>query len=342
MRIGIDVDDVVADLHTPWLARYSHATGTQWTPEDMTQWDFENDLGCSPEVLRSFLTPDIYDHVKPVPGALEAIAALGDQGHFIIYVTSCGDEAMFDAKYQWLERHGFLPDSKPWFAVGVGPWSQYKTKAEAIEYFDIGLLVDDSVDNVEAAPCLAYLMTRPHNRRAITPRKRVKSLYEVVSLLKYRKSDVIECAQEVVAEATKPLTLADVSARHQELVGKMQAELAAEAKGALPTDWQARKDTPIVRGLLDYFPNACAAVAQISAAGNKQHFTPGTPLHWDFAKSSDHADSCVRHMVDRGTIDTDGTRHTAKAAWRALAELETELIAAGATPGRAVKMPEAS
>src|SRR5689334_5921158 len=51
----------------------------------------------------------------------------------------------------------------------------------------------------------------------------------------------------------------------------------------LPTDSQARKDTPIARGCLDYFPLAIAAVARLSKAGNDKH-NPGEPLHWSRGK----------------------------------------------------------
>ena len=52
----------------------------------------------------------------------------------------------------------------------------------------------------------------------------------------------------------------------------------------LTIDKEARKDQPIVRGLLDYFPNAVAAVANVSVVGNRQH-NPGEPLHWAREKS---------------------------------------------------------
>lgn len=93
---------------------------------------------------------------------------------------------------------------------------------------------------------------------------------------------------------------------------------------SLPTDAKERKATPIATGVLDYFPLAIAEVARVSKAGNDQHH-PEQPLHWDKTKSLDHADSLVRHLLERGTLDTDGMRHSAKVAWRALALLQTEL-----------------
>lgn len=80
----------------------------------------------------------------------------------------------------------------------------------------------------------------------------------------------------------------------------------------------------MARGLLDYFPDACAAVANVSFVGNEQH-NPGQEMHWAKEKSTDHADCIVRHLVDRGLIDDDGLRHSAKVAWRALALLQTEI-----------------
>lgn len=92
----------------------------------------------------------------------------------------------------------------------------------------------------------------------------------------------------------------------------------------LPSDPRARKGTPIMTAFLDYFPDAAAEVARISVQGNKQH-NGDEPVHWARGKSNDHADSAIRHLMDRGKTDTDGHRHTAKAAWRTLAELQEEL-----------------
>lgn len=102
------------------------------------------------------------------------------------------------------------------------------------------------------------------------------------------------------------------------------AALPQSPRPKLPVDSKARKAMPMARGLLDYFPLALAEVAALSLADNEQH-NPGEEMHWNRLLSTDHADCLVRHLVERGTLDTDGRLHSAKAAWRALAMLQVEL-----------------
>jgi hypothetical protein len=94
----------------------------------------------------------------------------------------------------------------------------------------------------------------------------------------------------------------------------------------LPTDAAERKKHPIASGVLDYFPDAIVAISRVSWQGNEQH-NPGMSLRWTRGKSSDESDTMLRHFMQRGTVDTDGIRHTAKAAWRALAMLQKEIEA---------------
>lgn len=93
------------------------------------------------------------------------------------------------------------------------------------------------------------------------------------------------------------------------------------AVGRLPCEATARKSLPIGTAVLDYFPLALAEIARVSLAGQKQHGTSG----WDRSKSADESDALIRHFLERGTYDSDGLRHSAKLAWRALALLQKEL-----------------
>jgi hypothetical protein len=93
----------------------------------------------------------------------------------------------------------------------------------------------------------------------------------------------------------------------------------------LSTDSAERKRIALFSGLVQYFPDALAYVAQISWAGNNKH-NPGQAMHWNRAKSGDELDCVARHLFEVGTIDPDdGFWHDGKLAWRALANLQKHL-----------------
>ena len=103
-----------------------------------------------------------------------------------------------------------------------------------------------------------------------------------------------------------------------------RVSIAEEVGHFMPRELTAaRKDQPVASGVLAYFPDAIRAVAVCSKVGDEQH-NPGTPMHWDRAKSGDEADALMRHFMERGTVDTDGILHSTKVAWRALAMLQKE------------------
>lgn len=92
-----------------------------------------------------------------------------------------------------------------------------------------------------------------------------------------------------------------------------------------------RKKMPVYNGVLKYFPDAIREVSKCSQAGNNQHHSD-KPLHWDRSKSGDELDALTRHLLEVGTTDTDGVKHSAKVAWRALANLQKELEREGKAP----------
>lgn len=97
-----------------------------------------------------------------------------------------------------------------------------------------------------------------------------------------------------------------------------------------------RKAEPIHSGVLQYFPDAIAAVARLSKKANDKH-NPGEPIHWAREKSTDQLDCLARHSLTPTKIDHEtGEPELVAMAWRALAELqlyeEKRLAAAGIMP----------
>ena len=151
-----------------------------------------------------------------------------------------------------------------------------------------------------------------------------------------------QCGSGSCAECRQPFRCVACGVRHPPYIDcdvpRSPAEPPVEAQ--LPQEASARKGVPLARGLLDYFPAALAAVAEVSRVGNEQH-NPGQPMHHTRGLSTDHADCILRHLLDRGALDhsdpAHSVRHSAKVAWRALALLQEELEAAGAPLARGAR-----
>jgi 5'(3')-deoxyribonucleotidase len=195
MKIGMDVDDVVAELLPAWLERFNKEHGTGWTTDDLTQWKIEDDLQCTREALWKHLTPDIYEEVKPVPGALAVINALKARGHEVIYISSCHDMPTWLAKSAWLVKHGFLMSRDQAFPVGAA--FEYVDKASVGRMHQIQILVDDNVTTCNEWGGVALVMNRPHNMRSLTPCKRLKKFDDLLAEVKY-------LAQSLAPKVTVP------------------------------------------------------------------------------------------------------------------------------------------
>ena len=121
-----------------------------------------------------------------------------------------------------------------------------------------------------------------------------------------------------------------------DLVCVEPARNVASEKPMFPSEAAERKKIPLGTGVLDYFSQALIEVARVSFVGNEQH-NKGENLHWARAKSTDQADTIIRHYMERGKLDEDGMRHSAKLAWRVLALLQLELEAEGYPVARGAK-----
>lgn len=105
--IAFDVDGVLADCHTPWLERYNRDYDDNLTLDKITKWDIHS--FCKPECnhrIYDYLTPNLYDETKPIPGAIEAVRFARTRGR-VIFVTSAAYTP--GRKFTWLDDHGFSP-----------------------------------------------------------------------------------------------------------------------------------------------------------------------------------------------------------------------------------------
>ena len=96
-----------------------------------------------------------------------------------------------------------------------------------------------------------------------------------------------------------------------------------------------RKQMPVDRGFVKYFPDAMLVVAMLSARADLKHSPNADPMapdrpQWNKGTSEDHGDCLQRHQMDVGSMDKEiGLDHMAHVAWRGLAQLQRYIDANG-------------
>lgn len=158
LTVAIDVDGPVAALHEAWFAEYSRIWDDDLIPEDVTNWDVHTFVRpeCGEKVY-DLLTPKLWDSVKDVKGALEAVSALQKDPRFkVIFVTSAvwGCEGR---KLRWLVEHCFIDNlERRTFSEYIECSDKSKIKAD--------ILIDDGAHNFVGFDGYKILWNAPHNQ----------------------------------------------------------------------------------------------------------------------------------------------------------------------------------
>jgi len=110
MRLGIDLDGVVANFTHGWMSFYNRQFGSNLTVEDSKRWNdlvalthFEN-IGEFWKWSSDLDGRSVFFHLEPFPGAVEALVELSEEGHEIVVVTTKPEFAVEDT-HEWIENH---------------------------------------------------------------------------------------------------------------------------------------------------------------------------------------------------------------------------------------------
>src|SRR5690606_11848371 len=161
----VDVDDVCADLISEWVRRYNEAWGDNLTPANIIYWNLANCVKpeCGQQVYDILRQPDLYDNVRPIPGAKWGVEQLRRIGR-VVFVTAVVPGTL-DAKLEWLYRNGFITRDSDFIAA--------KDKS----LVDGDVLIDDAPHNHPD-----ILFSRTHNQGFHHP-FRAHDWDEIVSLV---------------------------------------------------------------------------------------------------------------------------------------------------------------
>ena len=115
MRLGIDLDGVVANFTKGWMTLYNRDFGTDLRAEDSQDWGdlvglthFRN-MGEFWRWSSDLDGHSVFWYLEAFPGAIESLQGLADDGHDIVIITTKPRFAIDDT-HDWIERQGIPTD----------------------------------------------------------------------------------------------------------------------------------------------------------------------------------------------------------------------------------------
>lgn len=161
IRVGVDVDGVLCDLHTPCFKTAKEMFGLDLSTSMMDEWDFEKLLPQAriQEFWDRVGEPGFLQSAKPLPGAVEGLLELSEVADvFIVTAYLSNGKQWVHERDQWVLDHFAIPRHK-----------MVHTKAKYT--FNGRMLIDDKPQNViewasddhTPAGAKPVLWARPYN-----------------------------------------------------------------------------------------------------------------------------------------------------------------------------------
>ncbi|MEX2550053.1 MAG: hypothetical protein WD638_07490 [Nitriliruptoraceae bacterium] len=110
LRLGIDLDGVVADFNLGWITAYNDSFGAGLATEMVTSWDSPLELTHFADMVafwdwaRDHGGASVFRHLEPYPGAIDVLSSLSGAGHEIVVLTAKPDWAVHDT-LGWIGDH---------------------------------------------------------------------------------------------------------------------------------------------------------------------------------------------------------------------------------------------
>jgi len=153
-RIGLDIDDVLADFVPYWCKYFNKPIPEFWT--------FDRDIRLKFEELKDNKEFWMSIPVKTNPKDIPFEPAC--------YITS--RPICKEWTEEWLSKHGF--PEVPVFSLGFN-----ESKVEAAQLLGLDLMVDENFRDLNKAGILTYLFDAKHNQRYNVGYRRVYSLKDI-------------------------------------------------------------------------------------------------------------------------------------------------------------------
>ena len=174
MRIGIDLDDVLADTLAQIIEYYNSTYNARLTKDQFRSYGYWHTWGGTKEeaiqILHDFYDTPYFTNVQPIPGAKKALHIL-KQNNDLFIVTS-RPNSIAQQTHVWLNQH--FPDT--FASVNFG--NHYSldgepvTKMQICDQLEIDILIEDALEY--ALECATdkrnvFLLDNPWNQQSELP-----------------------------------------------------------------------------------------------------------------------------------------------------------------------------
>lgn len=103
--VCFDLDGVVADLVSKWLAHYNRDWADNLTPADITAWEWDRFVKpeCGKRIYHYLSRPGFFADLAPLPGAIDGLRQLHERAEIVV-LSASPQNALRD-KWRWVEKH---------------------------------------------------------------------------------------------------------------------------------------------------------------------------------------------------------------------------------------------
>ena len=168
--IAIDIDEVLSDTMSAFVAFNNERYGTNLKREDFFSYHFEDVLGIpTAEVVTRLLQFYLEDPIEihPMPGAREVLEQLGKR--YSLVAITARITALEGYTREWMDREYPNIFSEIHFAHNVHVGCDRKMKHDYCLELGAKALVDDTIEYLQPCPehgIQAFLFHQPWNKHA--------------------------------------------------------------------------------------------------------------------------------------------------------------------------------
>lgn len=186
LKIGIDIDNVIAESYPAYIARFNQTFGTKIRYEEIEEFYYFDKLsGIDQEKVEIFIDRLLIDedfqlNISPVEGVKKIIAKWVDGGDSIHYITA-RPKTIRQITKNWLIKHGLYVDGVTLdLFEGERHTKDPIYKKRLVKNKGIDIFIEDIKEIAETMDIPVLLLDRPWNQGKLPENvKRVKDWKEI-------------------------------------------------------------------------------------------------------------------------------------------------------------------